>query len=120
MTEPEPKPVPSAAAVRKLLHALAQGVRHDAGLALVLIGEPWSLGTVLDRAAELELIRRRHLTDAGRLLLGGAGGGPVRAQRVAANPPPNDRCCCGSCAATGRTTVMPPITLCRSGRGAEI
>ncbi|MFB7209853.1 hypothetical protein [Streptomyces sp. NPDC056255] len=75
MSEPEvrPGPVPSAAAVRKLLQALAQGVRHDTGLAQILIGEPWPLGEVLDRAAELELIRRRHLTDAGRLLLGDAG-----------------------------------------------
>ncbi|WP_406013628.1 hypothetical protein OG520_16150 [Streptomyces sp. NBC_00984] len=101
MPEFNPTPVPSAAAVRKLLHALAQGVRHDTGLAQVLIDEPWPLGAVLDRAAELELIRRRHLTDAGRLLLGDAVGRPARAQRGPANPPSTGRCCCGSCVATG-------------------
>ncbi|MEU2128490.1 hypothetical protein [Streptomyces sp. NPDC018352] len=103
MSEPEvrPGPVPSAAAVRKLLQALAQGVRHDTGLAQILMGEPWPLGAVLDRAAELELIRRRHLTDAGRLLLGDAGGRPAKKQRDSVNSSPQKRCCCGSCVTTG-------------------
>ncbi|WP_456340302.1 hypothetical protein [Streptomyces anulatus] len=109
---------PSAEAVQKLLHALAHGVRHDDGLAQVLTSEPWSLGEVIDRATELELIRRRHLTDAGRMMLGEEG---LRLDRRAMKPVNETqfkRCWCGSCAATGlHDTTAPyyPVSL-REGR----
>lgn len=108
----EPEPVPPAEAVRKLLHALARGVRHDEGLTRALTDGPWPLGPVLHRATELELIRGRHLTDAGRLVLGE----PVywRSRRAAearlesANFAREHRCYCGSCVETGCTTLPAP------------
>ncbi|GGT48092.1 hypothetical protein P6B95_19065 [Streptomyces atratus] len=122
MSETEPPLTPSADAVRKLLCALAQGVRHDYGLSQALTGELWSVETVLERAADLELIRGRHLTDAGRLLLGGATHPSPRrligGAQFSANSASGKRCWCGSCVATGlydSTAPYYPVSL-REGR----
>ncbi|MBD2829018.1 hypothetical protein ID875_13090 [Streptomyces globisporus] len=121
MSTPAPSrwPAPSPAAVRKLLRALAGGVRHDYGLAQALADEPWHVTEVLDRAAGLELIRGRHLTDAGRLLLGQEGHRPPgREDARTANSADPGCCWCGSCAVTRlHDTSAPyyPVSL-REGR----
>lgn len=113
------RPAPSVAAVRKLLRALADGVRYDYGLVQALADEPWHLTEVLDRADSLELVRGRHLTDAGRLLLGEDGRrAPGRKSIGTSNSAETTRCSCGSCAATGlHDTTAPyyPVSL-REGR----
>ncbi|WP_406731780.1 hypothetical protein [Streptomyces sp. NBC_01794] len=101
MSEPDPPSVPSASAVRKLAH----GVRYEGGLAHALAEEPWPLEAVLRRAAELELIRGRHLTDAGRLVLAEPAHWRLRKAAEEALDSANfvreKWCWCGSCAETG-------------------
>ncbi|QYA94764.1 hypothetical protein KZO11_14220 [Streptomyces anulatus] len=119
MFAPSRRPAPSVAAVRKLLCALADGVRYDHGLAQALAGEPWHLTEVLDRADSLDLVRGRHLMDAGRLLLGENGRRPPGRKSVdIPNSAEPVRCSCGSCATTGlHDTTAPyyPVSL-REGR----
>ncbi|MET8883039.1 hypothetical protein [Streptomyces rubiginosohelvolus] len=113
------RPPASAAAVGKLLHALADGVRYEYGLFQALSDEPWHPTEVLDRAERLGLIRGRHLTDAGRLLLGKDGRRmPGEKRTDPSNFTEPVSCSCGSCAATGlHDTSAPyyPVSL-REGR----